>query len=40
MEGFSNWIKVERMVSNYFSSCNSGLGWGWTHAHAHERTHT
>ena len=22
MEGFSNWIKIERMVSNYFCSCN------------------
>ena len=23
MERFSNWLKIERMVSNYFSSCNS-----------------
>ena len=22
MEGFSNWMKIERMVSNYFCSCN------------------
>ena len=21
MEGFLNWIKIERMVSNYFCSC-------------------
>ena len=46
MEGFSNRIKIEGMVSYYFSNCNSeqlikniksGTG---THAHARTHTHT
>ena len=47
MEGFLNWIKVEGMVSNYFSSCNSeqlkNKVWDrdtHTHTHTHARTHT
>ena len=46
MEGFSNWMKIERMVNNYFCSCNleqlkmvlkkSGTR---TCTHTHTRTH-
>ena len=47
MEGFSNWIKTERMVNNYFSSCNSEQLENiakkvWerdTHKHAHMHTY-
>ena len=48
MEGFSNWIKIEGMGSNYFCSCNleqlkmslkkSGIGT-YTHTHVHTHTH-
>ena len=48
MEGFSNWIKIERMVSNYFCSCNleqlkmslkkSGTRT-YTHTYTHVHTH-
>ena len=51
MEGFLNWIKIERMLSNYFCSCNleqlkmslkkSGTRT-YTHiqSYTHIRTHT
>ena len=46
MEGFSNWIKIERMVSNYFIKNVSEEVWDkdihahiHTHAHTHAHTH-
>ena len=48
MGGFSNWMKIERMVSNYFCSCNleqlkmvlkkSGTRT-YTHTYTHTHTH-
>ena len=51
MEGLLNWIKIERMVSNYFCSCNlkqlkmplkkSGTRtYTYTYTHMHTRMHT
>ena len=49
MEGFSNWMKIERMVSNYFCSCNleqlkmvlKKFGTRtYTHTYTHACTHT
>ena len=44
MEGFSNWIKIERMVSNYFCSCNleqlkMSLKKSGTRTYMHTYTH-
>ena len=49
MEGFLNWMKIERMVSNYFCSCNleqlkmvlkkSGTRT-YTHTYTHTHAHT
>ena len=51
MEGFLKWMKIERMVSNYFCSCNleqlkmllkkSGTRtYTHTYTHMHTRMHT
>ena len=44
MEGFSNWIKIERMVSSYFCSCNLeqlkvSLKKSGTRTYTHTYTH-
>ena len=45
VEGFLNWIQIERMVSNYFIKNVNEEVWdkdihAHIHTHAHTRTHT